>query len=198
DVRMTATEQIIALPGYLGLNYLGVRVLNGKQRDYFIPFEGKWKNRELSVTRTSNGGSYLVTGNILGPAKVIFNPVKANLWYGEGSARVGPIFTQGSGGGTTTPLRDGTYEISVPDEPHNAGNTYLSDSSYARLWYPIPADQDGDGKNDDRFLHCGSNSLGCVTVKTISQWTGIYRYLYNRRLRDDVIGTITVSSSFTG
>jgi len=198
DVRMTATGEIIALPGYLKLNYLGIKVLNGQQRDYFIPFEGKWKNRELSVTRKSDGGSYLVTGNILGSAKIIFNPVKANLWYGEGSARVGPIFTQGSGTPNSTPLRDGVYEISVPDEPHNAGNTYLSQSSYARLWYPIPLDQNQDGVPDERFLHCGSVSAGCVTVRDVPQWTGIYRYLYNRRLREDVVGTITVNSSYIG
>jgi hypothetical protein len=79
DVRVTTTGAIIALPGYLKLNYLGIKVLNGQQRDYFIPYEGKWKDRELSVTRKSDGGSYLVTGNILGAAKIIFNPVKANL-----------------------------------------------------------------------------------------------------------------------
>jgi hypothetical protein len=193
----------IALPGYLKVNYLGIKVLNGKQRDYFIPYEGKWKDRELSVTRKSDGGSYLVTGYILGAAKIIFNPVKANLWYGEGSSRVGPIFTQGSGTVDSTPLRDGVYELSVPDEPHLDLNNprhqeYLAQSSYARLWYPIPADQDGNGKDDERFLHCGAVSAGCVTVRDIPQWTGICKYLYNRRLRDGVIGTITVNSSYTG
>jgi hypothetical protein len=198
DVRLTATGEIVALPGYLKLNYTGERVLDGKKRDYFIPYEGKWKNRELSITRKSDGGSYLVTGNILGAAKLIFNPVKANLWYGEGSARIGPIFAQGSGTVDSTPLRDGVYELSVPDEPHIGGDGYLSKSSYARLWYPIPLDQDRDGVPDERYLHCGSISAGCVTVKDIPQWTGIYKYLYNRRLRDGVIGTVTVSSSYTG
>jgi hypothetical protein len=184
-----------AFPGYLKVNYLGIKILNGKQRDYFIPYEGKYKNREMSITRKSDGGSYLVTGNILGPAKVIFNPVKANIWYGEGSTRVGPIFAQGS---STNTLRDGVYEISVPDEPHPGGDSYLTQSSYARLWYPIPLDQNQDGIPDDRFLHCGNISAGCVTVRDIPQWTGICRYLYNRRLRDNVVGMITVSSSYTG
>jgi hypothetical protein len=189
-----------AFPGYLKVNYLGIKVLNGKQRDYFIPYEGKYKDREMSVTRKSDGGSYLVTGNILPAAKVIFNPVKANLWYGEGTSRVGPIFAQGSSPNIpgSTSLRDGVYEISVPDEPHNWGDPYMSESSYARLWYPIPIDQDRDGKNDDRFIHCGENSGGCVTVRDVPQWTGIGKYLYNRRLRDGVIGTITVNSSYTG
>jgi hypothetical protein len=194
DVIPASTGKTIALPGYLKLNYLGERLVDGKKRDYFIPYEGKWKNRELSITRKSDGGSYLVTGNILGPAKIIFNPVKANLWYGEGSSRVGPIFVQGSGTLNSKPLRDGVHELSVPDEPHlDLTNIfhqeYLVESSYARLWYPIPADQDGDGKDDERFLHCGDISAGCVTVKDIPKWTGICKYLYNRRLRNGVIGT---------
>ena len=198
DVIRTTDSKKIAFPGYLKVNYLGIKVLNGKQRDYFIPYEGIYKNREMSVTRKSDGGSYLVTGNILGSAKIIFNPVKANLWYGEGSSRVGPIFTQGSTIQGIAPLKDGVYELSVPDEPHNDGDPYLSQSSYARLWYPIPADQDRDGRDDERFLHCGRESAGCVTVRDVPQWTGIYRYLYNRRLRDGIIGTLTVDSRYTG
>jgi hypothetical protein len=39
DVRMTATGySIITLPGYLKLNYLGIKVLNGERRDFFIPY----------------------------------------------------------------------------------------------------------------------------------------------------------------
>jgi hypothetical protein len=90
------------------------------------------------------------------------------------------------------------YEFSVPDEPHTGGDGYLSQSSYARLWYPIPLDQNQDGVPDQRFIHCGLTSAGCVTVKDVPQWTGIYKYLYNRRLRDGVIGTITVNSSYAG
>jgi hypothetical protein len=197
------TKGIVAFPGYLKVNDLGIKVLNGKKRDYFIPYEGIHKDREMSVTRKSDGGSYLVTGYILGPAKIIFNPVKANLWYGEGSARVGPIFAQGSTIQGVAPLRDGVYELSVPDEPHLDPRypnyqRYLAQSSYARVWYPIPADQNRDGIDDERFLHCGDASAGCVTVRDVPQWTGIYKYLYNRRLRDGVIGTITVNSSYTG
>jgi hypothetical protein len=197
DVRVSSTGEIVAFPGYLKVNYLGIRILNGKQRDYFIPYEGKWKGRELSITRKNDGGSYLVTGNILGAAKVIFNPIRANLWYGEGSTKVGPIFTQGSST-SGVPLRDGVYEFSVPDEPHRIAETYLSATSYALVWYPIPLDQNQDGIPDDRYLHCGFRSAGCVTVKDIPYWTNIYRYLYNRRLRDGVIGILTVDSRYTG
>jgi hypothetical protein len=204
--EMSNSEQgKTAFPGYLKVNYLGIKILNGKQRDYFIPYEGKHKDREMSITRKSDGGSYLVTGNILGPAKIIFNPVKANLWYGEGSTRVGPIFAQGSSPLVigSTPLRDGVYELSVPDEPHLNPiwpnyYRYLEQSSYARVWYPIPADQNRDGVPDERFLHCGDVSGGCVTVRDVPQWTAIYKYLYNRRSRDGVIGTITVNSNYTG
>jgi hypothetical protein len=186
----------IAFPGYLKVNYLGIKVLNGKQRDYFIPYEGKWKDRELSVTRKSNGGPYLVTGNIVGAARIVVNPVKANLWYGAGSDQVGPVFAQID---TGNPIPDGVYEFSVPDEAHrDYGTRYLADTPYALVWYPIPFDKNRDGKDDARYLHCGSVSAGCITVRDFNYWTKLYNYLYNRRLRDGVVGTITVDSRYTG
>jgi hypothetical protein len=84
----------------------------------------------------------------------------------------------------------------VPDFPHSIGSTYLGQTPYAIVWYPIPFDKNRDGKDDGRFLHCGSQSLGCVTVKDFSYWTKLYQYLYNRRLRDGVVGTIKIDSQY--
>jgi hypothetical protein len=192
DVILSATGERKAFPGYLKLNYL--RTANN--RDYFIPYEGKWKNREMSVTRKSDGGSYLVEGYILGAARIVVNPVKANLWFGTGSEQVGPIFTQID---TRNPIPDGIYELSVPDEPHvEYGTQYLPKTPYALAWYPIPLDKNQDGKDDARYLHCGNVSEGCVTVKDFDYWTKLYKYLYNRRLRDGVVGKLTVDSQYTG
>lgn len=196
EIQNPITGGRIAFPGYLKVNYLGIKVLNGKQRDYFIPYEGKWKNRELSVTRKSDGGSYLVTGNIVGAARIVVNPVKANLWYGAGSDQVSPVFAQID---TGNPIPDGVYEFSVPDEAHrDYGAQYLADTPYALVWYPIPFDKNRDGKDDARYLHCGNVSEGCITVRDFNYWTKLYSYLYKRRLRDGVIGTITVDSRYTG
>ncbi len=132
----------------------------------------------------------------MGAAKIIVNPVKANLWYGTGSERVGPIFTQIDTGNS---IPDGIYELSVPDEPHpDAGTQYLSETPYALVWYPIPFDKNKDGADDARYLHCGRVSAGCATVRDFNYWTKLYKYLHNRRLRDGVVGTITVDSGYAG
>jgi hypothetical protein len=191
DVIASSTGERFALLGYLKLNFL--RTANN--RDYFIPYEGKWKNRKLSITRKSDGGSYLVTGIILEGATIIINPIKTHLWYGTGSARVGPIFAKIN----KSPIPDGTYEFLVSDERHtDYGNNYLPRTPYATVWYPIPLDKDQNGVDDERYLHCGLISDGCVTVGDFAYWTKLYKYLYNRRLRDGVTGTIRVDSRYMG
>jgi len=69
---------------------------------------------------------------------------------------------------------------------------YLNQTPYAMVWYPVIADA------LNRYLHCGRVSEGCVTVRDIQHWTKIYRYLYNRRLSDGVVGIITISSQYEG
>jgi hypothetical protein len=185
DVIVISTGARIALPGYLKVNY--IRTTNN--RDYFIPYEGKWKNQELSITRKpDDGGSYLVKGRILNAARIVVNPKTARLWYGAVGSQVGPIFAQID---PENPLPDGEYKLSVPDEAHrDFGEQYLDRTQYAMVWYPVIADA------LNRYLHCGRVSEGCITVRDIEQWTKIYRYLYNHRLSDDVVGIITINSQY--
>lgn len=186
DVIVTSTGNRIALPGYLKVNY--IRTTNN--RDYFIPYEGKWKNQELNITRKSDGGSYLVKGRILNASRIVVNPKTERLWYGAVGSQVGPIFTQID---PQHPLPDGEYKLAVPDEAHrDFGEQYLNQTPYAMVWYPVIADA------LNRYLHCGRVSEGCVTVRDIQHWTKIYRYLYNRRLSDGVVGIITISSQYEG
>jgi hypothetical protein len=186
DVIASSNGARIALPGYLKVNY--IRTTNN--RDYFIPHEGKWKDRELSITRKSDGGSYLVKGRILKAAIIVVNPKTVRLWYGAVGSEVGPIFTQID---PENPLPDGEYKLAVPDEAHrDFGEQYLAQTPYAMVWYPIPYDA------LVRYLHCGRRSLGCITIRDIEQWTKIYKYLYNRRLSDDVVGTVVIDSEYEG
>jgi hypothetical protein len=192
DVIVSSTGERIALPGYLKSNYIKI----ANNRDYFIPYEGKWKDQELSITRKPDGESYLIEGKILAAARIVVNPTTAKLWYGAVGSEVGPVFAEID---PQKPLPDGEYNLSVPDEPHrDFGDQYLNQTSYAMVWYPIPADINQDGIEDDRFLHCGRVSAGCITVRDFSYWTKLHKYLYNRRLRDDVVGIITIDSQYTG
>jgi hypothetical protein len=195
DAIRTRDQARIVLPGYVKVNYLKTATVNNVQRDFFIPFEGLHKNTECSVRRKDDGSTYLVNGFIPGEAVIIVNPTKAHLWYGTGSSRVGPIFTQID---TENPIPEGTYEFGIPDEPHRKyGDQYLNDTQYANVWYPIPFDKDKDGKDDERYLHCGRISDGCVTVRDFNAWTKLYNYLYNRRRKDGIVGTITINNSFS-
>lgn len=192
DVIVSSNGERIPLPGYLKSNYIKI----ANNRDYFIPYEGKWKDQELSITRKPDGESYLIEGKVLEAARIVVNPAKEKLWYGAVGSEVGPVFAQLFPG---NPLPDGVYNLAVPDEPHrDFGAKYLNETPYAMVWYPIPADINQDGIEDDRFLHCGNVSAGCVTVRDVKHWTKLHRYLYNRRLKDGFVGIVTIDSQYTG
>ncbi|MBW4616140.1 MAG: hypothetical protein KME21_23275 [Desmonostoc vinosum HA7617-LM4] len=183
-VKRSRDNQQVQLPHYLKVNYLRME----NNRDYFIPYESlDHKDTEFSVTRKSDGSSYLVDGQHLPSATVIFNPKTTHLWYGTGSYQVGPIWA------VFTPnpdLPDGTYDLEIPDYPHvEFGDAYLAQTPYARCWFRIR--KGGANTLDTRFLHTGSVSDGCVTVKDVPYWTKIYNYLFNHRKGDGLsVGTI--------
>jgi hypothetical protein len=180
-------NQLENLPHYLKVNYLETI----SNRDYFIPYEAlDRKDRKYSVARKSDGSSYLVDGQHLSSATVVFNPKTNHLWYGTGSYQVGPVWT------VFTPnpdLPDGTYDLEIPDYPHvEFGDKYLSQTPYTRCWFRIR--KGGANTLDTRFLHCGDASDGCVTVRDIPYWTKIYNYLFNHRKGDSFsVGTITLN-----
>jgi hypothetical protein len=173
------------LPHYLKVNYL--RTAN--KRDYFIPYESTYANSEFSAARNpKDGSSYLVDGQHLPAARVVFNPRTNHLWYGEGSYEVGPVYA------VFTPnpdLPDGTWDLEIPDYDHvEYGTPYLSGTPYALVWFRIR--QGGSNTLSTRYLHPGNRSDGCVTVKDLPYWTKIYNYLFNHRKGDGMsVGTIT-------
>jgi hypothetical protein len=76
--------------------------------------------------------------------------------------------------------------LEIPDEVHNLGNAYISQSRVATTWFRV-------GHSGDRFLHTGHVSLGCTTVTDVPKWTEIYNYLIRRRKGDlKSVGTIQV------
>lgn len=191
QVVRSRDQKLASLPHYLKVNFL--RTSNN--RDYFIPYEGlDFKDIEFSVVRKSDGSSYLVDGKHLQSAKVIFNPLTNHLWYGEGSYQVGPIYAIF----TANPdLPDGTYDLEIPDYDHveyTSAET-LAVTPYGRCWFRIR--QGGANKISTRYLHGGSRSDGCVTVKDLPYWTKIYNYLFNHRKGDNIsVGTITFNRNY--
>ncbi|HEY3368007.1 MAG TPA: hypothetical protein VGK74_23345 [Symbiobacteriaceae bacterium] len=86
------------------------------------------------------------------------------------------------------PLPTGkTFDLEVPFEPKPGGHGY--DATFATSWFRMP-----DPTGSRRYLHTGSASAGCATVKAVDQWDRIYRYLINRRLDSRRVGKLKVSN----
>lgn len=75
--------------------------------------------------------------------------------------------------------------IRIPDFPHGKGGPYMTESMYAKTWFPI-----GDPK-DERYLHAGQISGGCLTVDP-KGWTRVYEYLIRRRKDSFNVGAVHV------
>ena len=89
------------------------------------------------------------------------------------------------------PIGKGTHKIQLPDFPHKGGGGYLSQSAYAFSWFYMGVGHAISGKND-RYLHTGSASDGCVTVNP-ADWTKVYNYLILSRQGDQAnVGIIKV------
>lgn len=180
-VKRESDDERVSLPHHLKVNYRRT----AQRRDYFEALEGVHKGVDFSVTWTPYDTSYLMPyAPRFGAGRVRFNRRTNQLWY---PGYAGPITAITS---TTKPVPRGTFDLQIPDHPHAFGRPYLDRSPYTTAWFRIltgPRDE-----MDDRYLHAGANSLGCVTVQDVPKWTGIFQYLIDRRKSDVAVGTITV------
>ncbi|HEX8336387.1 MAG TPA: DUF4157 domain-containing protein [Pyrinomonadaceae bacterium] len=171
---------VVAQPQHLKVEHTG----SSGGRDQFTMKEsgknGLYIDTAASVAQKSGGSSYLASGKTYkGAAKVTFDRTTKQLKYGD----KGPVdtFTQDS-----NPVPEGTHDLEIPDEPHPGGESYESSSTFAKTWFRI-------GHSGDRFLHPGRVSLGCTTVRGVSEWTSIYNYLIDSRKDTKSVGTLTVT-----
>lgn len=76
-------------------------------------------------------------------------------------------------------------------KPDNLGMGYLGQTPYAKNWFYLGTGNAVPG-NNDRYLHTGRVSAGCITVEPAS-WTALYRHLIlSRSGNDKTVGTVTV------
>lgn len=123
-------------------------------RELFEILEGPNKGRKASVKLEAGGRSYLTaTAPSGGAALVKFNRKLHQLWFGG----KGPFnaFTQGS-----NPVPTGTWDLEIPDAPHDSPSLYNAYSPFYRTWFRILA-----SPNSDRYLHLGVISHGCITAR---------------------------------
>jgi hypothetical protein len=137
---------------------------------------------------------------------VKLNRRRQQLWFGT----QGPFSAFSE---LTNPVPVGTHHLEIPDFPHP--NFYPESSAYQQVWFRV-------GHAGDRYLHLGTISHGCATVRPwlpdkvrdprfatrsdselglpapasaapFAKWDDLCKYLMRCRRGDDQsVGTLTV------
>ena len=146
-------------------HYLKVRVDDSTGKKWAVTAkEGRYKGKDVEIDLAKLNGlaAYESAGTIK------FDWANEKLWYGG----KGPVeaFTQAS-----NPVPKGTHDLEIPDFQHDDASKY---GDYATTWFRI-------GHSGDRYLHPGTASLGCSTIRETSAWPKIWDYLIRRRTGDD-------------
>lgn len=82
--------------------------------------------------------------------------------------------------------KKGTYDIEIPDYPHEGGLDYENSATHTTTWFRV------DHK-DDRYIHTGMRSRGCITLTENNRWDELYIVFISARKGDDVsVGILTV------
>lgn len=179
-VRRESNDEIVSLPEYLQVEFKS----NRGGRDHFIALEGVHKGTAFTV-KEGNLGKPLPAYKPA--AKLTFHIGKKELIYPGGKIEAFTV----EASRRFKPIAPGMYPIQIPDFAHELGGGYLSNSAYAKNWFFL-----GHGiavyKQNDRYLHTGTVSEGCVPVSP-SNWTELYQYLILCRTGDGKnVGSITV------
>lgn len=174
--------RVISLPEYIKVNFLG-RISN---RDNFEILEGVHKGKKASVSERGAEISWL------GSPMPIYKSAVSLTFKISTSLLETPIGDVQAITDSINPIPPGIYPIQLPDFPHNLGEPYLDQATKALTWFYLGTGNAVQGKND-RYLHTGLGSEGCVTVKEIDKWDRLYKSLIRARaLGGKKIGTINV------
>jgi len=119
-------------------------------RDYFQILEGPRKGTRASIRRKAADTSFLTVATLHQAAGIVkLSRVKQQLWYGG----KGPYSAFSE---LTNPVPTGVRDLEIPDFPHP--DYYPESSKYQSVWFRI-------GHSGDRYLHLGTISHGCATVR---------------------------------
>jgi hypothetical protein len=184
SVKLEPSGTIVPLPQYIKVSFSERR----GGRDYFRIEEGVYQGKNASVAARSSSTSWL--GKPLpiyrGPALLTFKKGAGKL-----STPIGELTANTDG---SNPIANGSHPIQLPDFPHDLGRGYLSQASKAMTWFYLGSGNAIPG-NNDRYLHPGRISAGCVTVTDIAKWDSLYDVLIlSRAPGGRNAGTITVQS----
>jgi hypothetical protein len=176
NVKREPDGQVVAVPQYLSVE-IGE---NRRGREHFVVREGSYRGRACSVVA---GNLKFGSPGYRSPARLEFSLSRQLLSFPGGQARA---ITD-----TTNPIPEGTHPVQLPDFPHDLGAGYMSQSRFAKTWFYLGRGPAVRGRND-RYLHTGRVSAGCVTVDP-SSWTTLFQSLILCRNNDGAThGSIVV------
>lgn len=160
------------------------KVKDGKE--HFTIEEGGLKGHIGSVKLANDGMSYLTETNLhTAPVHLVYSKQNEILQITGTNKEYWAVLDPDN------PLPNGIYDIEIPYEPHHRyGEYYEKYSIYAKTWFRI-------GHSGDRFLHFGSVSEGCLTVKAQEvhkdRWNEIYNLLITSRKGDSLsVGIVEI------
>ena len=142
-------------------------------------FSVAMKGKRASVSLGDDKRSRLLTANPhTPPVRLNYSVSKQTLSTQDGTAVYSAISDD-------EPVTPGTYDLEIPDAPHQGGLHY-PEAPHARTWFRI-------GHRGDRYLHPGHGSLGCVTVTETARWEELYDLLIVGRKGDGIsVGILRV------
>lgn len=176
NVKREPSGLVIAVPEFIQVE---VERSSGG-RDFFSVLEGVERGKHFSV---KSGNLKVGSPGYRAAAVLQFNLGRESLSYPGGEVKA---ITH-----SRNPIPAGVHPIQLPDFPHSLGMGYMSQSTYAKSWFYLGQGNAVPG-NNDRYLHPGSVSAGCITVDP-SEWTRLYQYLILCRSGDGkTVGTVTV------
>jgi hypothetical protein len=162
----------------------GLRVTvtsNDGVREFFTIEEGQLRENKASVALKEDGSSYLQEDNPQTGAVTLRFSKRDEILTLDGREESYWAVTD-----PNNPIPSGTYDLELPYELHSFGAGYRKQAAFARTWFRV-------GHSGDRFLHVGSVSLGCVTVRQVERWDEICALLITARKGDlKSIGQIIV------
>ena len=166
-----------SLPAFLKVRY----ERREANRDYFTILEGILQERKGSVKLDKDGSSFLQSENEhTGSVHMVYSLSK-NKFKVKGKSYKVVSHPSNS-------WKKGFYDIEIPDHSHKLGRPYLDRASKAMTWFHI-----GHDPNDERYLHTGSQTAGCITLNEIEKWDEVYNILIRARKGDfKSIGTLEV------
>lgn len=178
-VKIKGIAKEKSLPSFLRV-YL---TRSSSSRDYFEILEGFYMGKSASIRKKSDGTSYLQRGILLRKSvELLYSISKKSFILEEEEYYIDDD--------PSNLFNVGVYDIEIPDAPHELGRQYLDRSKFALVWFHI-----GHDSRDDRFLHTGTVSLGCVSMREIEKWDVVCKKLLIVRKDDGVsVGVLRVIS----